>query len=117
MQPQSKRILGALQLAKDEGVLEVDLFGTELTSGAIAAAKFKLNKLLGKGAITVEGGVWKLDKEYWDITPIEFRDIVIVYELRRVRTVVLYSVTIAVIMTLLVGMMIPLLFEIQVSYG
>lgn len=109
----SLRIIKVLQEAEDDGILEVNLFDDDVRSNNIRVIKHRINKTLGDTqAITVdEEGVWKLNKEYWKITPIEFRDIFILYELKRTRSIVFWSMTIALTATLLLGFIIGLNYE------
>ena len=112
MQPKLQRIFSKLQLAKAEGVQEIDILDDLETSNNARVIKHRLNKLLGRGSVTTKNGIWYLDKGYWEISPMEFRDIIIAYELSSTRKIVFWSMSAALIITLLLGLIIGLNYEI-----
>lgn len=121
MQKRLQDIFDVLQAAKAEGVKETDLLddysGKIVSANNARVKRSRLNKLLGKGAVTTENGVWKLDKRFWDMKLTEFSDIILIYEIREVRKVVLYSVALAVIMSLALGIALGLAYEIELIYA
>ena len=111
MQPKLQRIFSKLQLAKAEGVQEIDILDDLETSNNARVIKHRLNKLLGRGSVTTKNGIWYLDKGYWEISPIEFRDIIISYELNNTRKIVFWSMSIALVAIFFLGLLAGLLLE------
>lgn len=107
-----RNIIGKLQEAKAEGLLITDLFNDWEKSVAIRVTKHRLKKIYGI-KIKSKNGKWYLDKEYWDTSPVEFRDMVIIYEIGNIKKVVLYSMTMAVIMALGLGLIIGSIIQFE----
>ena len=105
MQPKLQRIFITLKTARAEGILESGLLDDFESGGNTRQIRFKLNKLLGKGSVTTKDGVWYLDKSYWDLSPVEFRDLIILYELSKNRRVVIASLSIAFMAVLILGIL------------
>jgi len=114
MQPKLQRIFSTLKQAKTDGVKEIDLMEDLETSNNARVIRFKLNKILGKGTVKTVDGIWYLDKAYWEVTPAEFRDIVIVNELEKARYTVFWAVATAVILSVLLGTL--MYFTLEFSY-
>lgn len=108
------RILSLLQKAKDKGVPETELFNDWETSNVIRVTKHRLKKI---AQITIKDGIWILDKSYWDTTPVEFRDMIIMHELSKCRKVVLYSFAIAIIIAIALGVVLGLTLELELLYA
>ena len=113
MQPKLQRIFSKLQLAKAEGVQEIDILDDLETSNNARVIKHRLNKLLGRGSVTTKNGIWYLDKGYWEISPMEFRDIIIAYELSSTRKIVCWSMGIALVAIFFLGLLAGLLLEFE----
>lgn len=112
MQPNEKRILNALKKAKSKGVIELDLVG-DIKPSYATKIKSQINKKLGDKAVYTELGVWYLHRAYWETPIIEFRDLMILTELRKTRTLVVWSVSIAIMLALFIGIIIGLAVEIE----
>lgn len=112
------RIISQLQKAKGKGALEIDLFDDMDKSANIRKIKSRANKFLGDTqAITVVDGRWYLSKEFWSITPIEIRDLLLAYEIRSLKRVVFLFMFFTLITTLLIGILVGIFFEVEVLYG
>ena len=113
MQPKLQRIFSKLQLAKAEGVQEIDILDDLESSNYARVIKFNLNRYLGKETVSKVNGIWYLDKGYWDITPVEFRDIIISYELRKLKQVLFWSFAVAVLIAIILGILVGLTLEFE----
>ncbi|KKN71748.1 hypothetical protein LCGC14_0418140 [marine sediment metagenome] len=106
MQHKLQRIFNSLQLAKEKGVKEVDLFDDLETSNNIRVVKHRLNKMLGPDAVYVKHGIWYLDRTFWKLASLGFRDIIIFYELKSLRKLVRFQVIINIFTALFIGLLI-----------
>ena len=117
MTPKHVRIIKKLIEAKGKGVLEIDLLDDFEKRANTRKIKSRANKFLGSQAITVRDGRWYLDKEYWDITPVELRDLLIAYELSKTRLIIFWSMGFAIVAIFLFGFSVGLFIEIDFYYG
>jgi len=113
MKPKQLRIFNKLKEAKAVGVLEVDLLDKFERKGNTRVIKYRLNKALGKGSVYTKKGKWYLDKSYWDLSPADFRDIMLMGELGKSRKIVFFSVIVAFISISLLAILISLTIEIS----
>ncbi len=111
MQPNEKRILNALKKAKGKGVKELTLVG-DIKPSYATKIKSQINKKLGDKAVYTDLGVWYLQRDYWETPMLEFRDIIIIAELKKVRSFITWSIGIALTVTLFIGIILGLTVEI-----
>ena len=111
LQPKQLAIFNKLHEAKSKGVLEVDVFPDLETSNNAAKIKSVMNKILGAGSVYTENGRWFLLSIHWDMTPLEFRDLMIFQELNRTRMIVLWSIGLAIFLALLLGLFVGYNYE------
>lgn len=70
------RIFSVLQKAKGKGIKEIDLLDDFESKGNTRVIKYRLCKFLGDSeGVVVKDGVWFLAEDYWNMTKVEFRDL------------------------------------------
>lgn len=80
-------ILVALQEAGVEGVKEIELLINWESKGNTWLIKHRLNKRLkDRKGIVIKAGVWYLHEYYWEMTRLEFKDLIHRIELREIST-------------------------------
>lgn len=112
MQPNEKRILITLKKAKAKGIKELDLVG-DIKASYARKIKSHINKKLGDKAVYTDLGVWYLHREYWETPMIEFRDIMILTQLKKYRTLAIWAFSTAMVVAILIGVLIGLTIELE----
>ena len=97
LQPNEKRIFKTLQQVKKKGKDELSLLGENIKDSYARKIMSSMNKPLGKGAVYRELGVWYLLPEYWDMPISEFRDRVILNEIKELQDIIKWTIPIAVV--------------------
>jgi len=112
MQAKLRRIFRTLKQSRHKGMEESGLLYDFESSGNARTIKYKLNKILGKGSVYVEDGIWYLSKEYWDYETKDFNDTMITRAVNRFATVLLVAILATLVSLAITGVLLYLTIEI-----
>ena len=90
-----ERIIKQIQEAGSAGVKESDILDDFETANNARVIKHRIKKKLGRNAIVIKSGVWYLSESYWNMTKLEFSELLnrsMVLEMQSKNNIVILSI-------------------------